>query len=146
MASGKYPVNYWKGLAAVLLAYTMNQLLIHLPKTSLPDVLDRLPISPYWFLLAAVYGAGAYVLSQSGVRWIHSLWQITYLTLIAYVFLNIAYVRLFGPMPLRLGSAVRPVIDFLLSPAPYLALGLIYRYAGNKMASSAARPSPASDP
>jgi hypothetical protein len=127
MRTGSYPKNYWKGFAALLLAYTLLQLVYYVPTKSLSEVVGKTTFSPLWLLLVMVYVAGAWILSRTGVGWLNVLWHLVHISLISFVLLVLAYGRLIGPVPYGIAAAVRPILEFLISPVLYLAVGLLYR-------------------
>jgi hypothetical protein len=127
MRSGTYPRNYWKGFAALLLAYTLLQLVYYVPEAMMPEVVKKTTFSPIWLLLVVVYAAGGWILSKTGVGWMRALWHIVHISLIAFAMLVLAYGRLIGPVPYGIAASVRPILEFLISPVLYLAVGLLYR-------------------
>ena len=127
MNTENYPRNYWKGFIALFLAYSLLQLFYYLPTTILPNFLKRWPLSPLWIMLVSVYVMGALILRGTDIRWLAIIWHIVHITLATFALTLLAYGRFIGPLPLGLGTSFRPIIEFLISPIPYMAIGLLYR-------------------
>jgi hypothetical protein len=133
--SRKYPKGYWKGFIMLMIVYSLLQLLYYLPVSSQPKLFSKLAISPLPILLLPAYAIGAYIFKGTGLIWLSSLWHIIHLAAITFILLILAYGRIIGPAPFGIGNAVRPAIELLISPIPYIVIGLIY------MTTQSSRPS-----
>lgn len=126
--TGSYPRYYWTGLMLLLMAYTALQFVYYLPASSLPKMINRSGLSPLWFLLVIVYVAGSLILRQTGVAWLNAIWHLVHISLITFALAVLVYGRLAGSVPIGVSAAVRPIMEFLISPILYLAMGLLYRH------------------
>ena len=120
-------MHFWKGLAALLLMYTMLQLVYYLPSSALPGWFRKTALSPLWILLAVVYATGWWILGQAGVPWLIGIWHFVHIALAGFALAILAYGYFIGPAPQGLAASVRPIVEFLISPVTYLGLGLLYR-------------------
>jgi len=125
--TGSYPRHYWTGLMLLLLAYTALQFVYYLPASSLPKIIKKSGLSPLWFLLVIVYVAGSVILRQTRVAWLNAIWHLVHISLITFALAVLVYGRLAGSVPIGVSAAVRPILEFLISPILYLAMGLLYK-------------------
>lgn len=125
--TGSYPRHYWTGFIMLLLAYTALQFVYYLPAGLLPKMIRRSGLSPLWFLLVIVYVAGSVILRQTRVAWLNAIWHLVHITLITFSLAVLGYARLAGSVPIGVSAAVRPIMEFLISPILYLAMGLLYK-------------------
>jgi hypothetical protein len=125
--TGSYPRHYWTGLTLLLLAYTALQFVYYLPASSLPKIIKKSGLSPLWFLLVVVYVAGSVILRQTRVAWLNAIWHLVHISLITFALAVLVYGRLAGSVPIGVSAAVRPILEFLISPILYLAMGLLYK-------------------
>jgi len=125
--TGSYPRHYWTGLMLLLLAYTALQFVYYLPASSLPKIIKKSGLSPLWFLLVIVYVAGSVILRQTRVAWLNAIWHLVHISLITFALAVLVYGRLAGSVPIGVSAAVRPIMEFLISPILYLAMGLLYK-------------------
>jgi hypothetical protein len=121
-----FPKNYWKGLALVLLAYSTIQLLLSRPDLEIPNYPGLFRQLFRWFTIALVYATGGFVLKQTGISWLKSIWHLVHLTLIAYLALVTAFEYLIAPVSYGVRASVAPIVEFLISPILYLGSGLVY--------------------
>lgn len=122
----RFPKNYWKGLILVLLAYTTVQLLIARPDIEIPGYPGLFRQLFRWFTIALVYVTGGFVLKQTGIGWLASIWHLVHLTLIGYLAIVTAFEYLIAPVSYGIRASVAPIVEFLISPVLYLGSGLVY--------------------
>ena len=127
MPSSSFPKDFWKSLIGLLVLYTLLQLIYFIPESSFPEAVRRIRLSPLWFLLAVVYAAGWLVIRQWEVSWLLMIWHVVHISLAGYALATLAYMRFIGPVPNGIATSIRPIVEFLISPVLYLALGLLYR-------------------
>lgn len=127
MRIGTIAGNYWTGLVVLLVGYLLLQLLYFYPTDALPEAVKGFPLSPVWCLLAVVYLAGGWILNQVGVRWQLVVWHVVHIFLISYAMTVLAVGRFIGSVPYSILSTVRPILEFLISPVLYIAMGLLYK-------------------
>ena len=127
MRIGTIAGNYWTGLVLLLVGYLLLQLLYFYPTNALPEAVKGFPLSPVWCLLAMVYLAGGWILNQVGVRWQRAVWHVVHILLISYAMMVLAFGRFIGSVPYSIHSTVRPILEFLISPVLYIAMGLLYK-------------------
>ncbi len=127
MGSDNYPKNYWKGLLALIPLYTIAQLIYYLPTTDIPIPINIFPLSPVWLLISIIFLTGWWILKKIGVQWIISIWKGVHIMIIGIVLIILVGNKAFDVGPLGILSSVRPMIEFLISPILYIALGIIYR-------------------
>jgi uncharacterized membrane protein (DUF485 family) len=127
MRIGTIAGNYWTGLVVLLVGYLLLQLLYFYPTDALPEAVKGFPLSPVWWLLAVVYLAGGWILNQVGVRWQLVVWHVVHIFLISYAMTVLAVSRFIGSVPYSILSTVRPILEFLISPVLYIAMGLLYK-------------------
>jgi hypothetical protein len=58
--------------------------------------------------------------------WMMFLWNLVHILLIAYLGLAEGYEIFIAPMAYGIRSSAAPIIEFLISPVFYMALGLLY--------------------
>jgi hypothetical protein len=129
MRSGRYPRDFWKGFAILLPLYALLQLIYFLPESALPDWMRVTSLSPVWFLLVPVYLTGWWILRRSEAGWLSVVWHIVHISLVGFALSVLAFGRIVKPLPEGIALSVRPIVEFLISPILYLALGLLYRAA-----------------
>lgn len=127
MKSGDYPRYYWQGLAVLMIAYTLHQLMIYMPSTGLIGILKQRRTATQLMLMASIYVLGSYILSGSESHWMGRLWHIVHIGLISIALCIIVYKRFMGNHPINLGGTRDSIINFVISPLPYLCMGLLYR-------------------
>ena len=127
MLSGDLPKAFWKGLAVMLPLYALLQLVYYLPESTLPGWMTVTGLSPVWFLLAPVYLAGWWILGRTELRWLLPIWHIVHIALVGFALTALAYGRFIAPLPEGIAASVRPIVEFLISPILYLALGLLHK-------------------
>ncbi len=127
MGSDNYPKNYWKGLLALIPLYTIAQLIYYLPTTDIPIPINIFPLSPVWILISIIFLTGWWILKKIGVQWIISIWKGVHIMIIGIVLIILVGNKAFDKVPLGSLSSVRPMIEFLISPILYIALGIMYR-------------------
>lgn len=127
MPSSAFPKNYWKSLLALLVLYTLLQLIYYIPESSFPEAVRRIRLSPLWFVLAVVYACGWLVIRRWEVPWILMVWHAVHIALVGFALGTLAFMQIIGPVPNGIATSIRPIVEFLISPVLYLALGLLYR-------------------
>ena len=127
MNSSDYPRYYWLGLAVLMIANTLHQLMAYMPANGLMGILKQKRTVTELMLMASVYILGSYILSGSGSHWMGRLWRILHIGLISTVLCMIIYKRFIGNLPMNLGNVRDSIINFVISPFPYLGMGLLFR-------------------
>ena len=121
-----FPKQYWKGLAFVLLAYSVVQLISYQSFFRLPAIILENKQLMRWMAIALVYMVGCLVLKGTGVAWLQAIWNLIHLSLVGYLFLIGMYEYTIAPVPYGIRASVAPVVEFLISPLLYFAAGLVY--------------------
>jgi hypothetical protein len=122
----KLPRNYWMGLLIMTAAYTAVQFLFNNPYLSSSDI----PVDPRqiirWVNILLIYITGILVIRKMKPGWLLFTWNLVHIVLIAYLFLAVVYEQFVAPLPYGIRGSAAPIIEFLISPVFYMAMGLIY--------------------
>jgi hypothetical protein len=127
MGSDKYPKNYWKWLLALIPLYSIAQLIYYLPTSYFPAQINKFPLSPVWILIPIIFLTGWWILYKMEVGWMLAIWKWVHVSIIGIVLIILVGNKAFDVVPLGILSSVRPMIEFLISPIFYIALGIMYR-------------------
>ena len=122
----KLPKNYWTGLLILTLAYTLVQFLFYHPVIPVLRSLLQYKQAVRWFNIFFVYVIGIWVIRTMHVSWLLFIWNIVHVVMIGYLLLAAAYEYLIAPLPYGIRGSVAPIVEFLISPIIYMAMGLIY--------------------
>jgi hypothetical protein len=126
----RLPKNYWIGFLILALAYTLVQFLFYHPVIPVLRSLLKYKQSVRWFNITFVYVVGIMVIRTMHVNWLLFIWNIVHVVMIGYLLLAAAYEYLIAPLPYGIRGSVAPIVEFLISPIIYMAMGLLY--AGTK--------------
>ena len=120
------PKNFWIGFWIMVLAYTIVRLFFYEPVVSMPAWVHQNRQLIRWMNVTFVYVVGIFVIRTMEERWLLYLWNLVHLLLIGYLFLASAYEYFIAPMPYGVRGSAAPIIEFLISPVFYIALGVLY--------------------
>lgn len=125
----KLPRNYWLGFWIMILAYSIVRLFFYEPVFRMPDWVHGNRQLIRWINITFVYVLGIFVIRTMRERWMLYLWNLVHVLLIAYLLLAAAYEYFIAPMPYGIRGSAAPIIEFLISPVYYMALGLLHAFA-----------------
>ena len=122
----RLPKNYWIGFLILALAYTLVQFLFYHPIIPVVRGLLQYKQTVRWFNITFVYVVGILVIRTMHVSWLMFIWNIVHVVMIGYLLLAAAYEYLIAPLPYGIRGSVAPIVEFLISPIIYMAMGLLY--------------------
>ena len=122
----KLPKHYWLGFWIMILAYTLVRLFFYEPVVPMPSWVHQQRQLIRWINITFVYVVGIFVIRTMEERWLLYLWNLVHVLLIVYLLAAAAYEYFIAPMPYGIRGSAAPIIEFLISPVYYMALGLLY--------------------
>ncbi|HMO32056.1 MAG TPA: hypothetical protein PKE07_03570 [Lacibacter sp.] len=126
MPTTRLPDRYWTGLLVLVLAYSLIRLFVYEPFVPLAPWVKTYRQELRWVNITLVYLVGIVVIRRLQVGWMLFLWNLVHLALIGYLVGAALYERFVAPMPYGIRGSAAPLIEFLISPVYYMALGLLY--------------------
>lgn len=120
------PKRYWWGMLLLAGLYTLIRLTAYEPVYGQPDWLQINRQLLRWINMVVVFLAGYWVLRPLEPRWMLLLWNGVHLLLMGYLAAAAAWEYWVAPMPYGIRGSAAPIIEFLISPVYYMALGVLY--------------------
>lgn len=110
----------------MLLAYSLVQFSFNFPIIPVPVWLKHNRQLFRWVNMSFVYVIGIFVIRKMTPAWLLFSWNIVHIVLMGYLMLAAAYEYFIAPMPYGIRGSAAPIIEFLISPVFYVAMGLLY--------------------
>jgi hypothetical protein len=81
-----------------------------------------------WGNIMFIYIIGILLIRKMDEAWMLWAWNVVHLLLLGYLLIAAFYEFLIAPLPYGLRASIAPIIEFLISPAYYVGLGLLYAF------------------
>ena len=81
-----------------------------------------------WGNIFIIYVVGILIIRKMDESWMLWAWNAVHVVLMLYLIFAAAYEYLIAPLPYGLRASVAPIIEFLISPAYYVGLALLYAF------------------
>lgn len=128
----KLPKYFWFGFIVMLVAYTLIRMFFYDGVLPAPHWVKEKRQLVRWGNITLIYVIGILIVRKMGESWMLWAWNAVHLIVMFYLLLLAAYEYLVGELHYGLRASVAPIIEFLISPAYFVALGLLYAYAKRK--------------
>jgi len=116
--------RFWIGLVLIVLIYSLYN--VYLVDVSYYQNIPRkLRHVGKLSVILAIYGTGTWALKQVFSRWMQYLWHFLHISAILILVSIGAYDWVFGAIGAPLRNLTATMLEFLISPLIYLAMGII---------------------
>jgi hypothetical protein len=122
------PRHFWLGFWVMLIAYTLIRMFFYDGVLPAPQWLKEQRQLVRWCNISLIYVVGILIIKKMKEPWMLWAWNAVHLLLIAYLLLAAVFEKSFGGLPYGIRASVAPIIEFLISPAYYVALALLYAF------------------
>jgi len=128
----KLPKYFWFGFIVMLAAYTLIRMFFYDGVLPAPHWIKEKRQLVRWGNITLIYVIGILIVRKMGESWMLWAWNAVHLIVMFYLLFLAAYEYLVGDLHYGLRASVAPIIEFLISPAYFVALGVLYAYAQKK--------------
>jgi len=128
----KLPKYFWFGFIVMLVAYTLIRMFFYDGVLPAPHWIKEKRQLVRWGNITLIYVIGILIVRKMGESWMLWAWNAVHLIVMFYLLFLAAYEYLVGDLHYGLRASVAPIIEFLISPAYFVALGVLYAYAQKK--------------
>jgi hypothetical protein len=128
----KLPKYFWFGFIVMLVAYTLIRMFFYDGVLPAPHWVKEKRQLVRWGNITLIYVIGILIVRKMGESWMLWAWNAVHLIVMFYLLFLAAYEYLVGDLHYGLRASVAPIIEFLISPAYFVALGVLYAYAQRK--------------
>jgi hypothetical protein len=124
----KLPKHFWIGFWVMLVAYTLIRMFFYDGVLPAPQWLKEQRQLVRWGNITLIYVIGIVIVRKMEEEWLLWAWNAVHLLVMLYLMLLAAYEHLIGDLHYGLRASVAPIIEFLISPAYFVCLGLLYAF------------------
>jgi hypothetical protein len=122
------PKHFWFGFWVMLIGYTLIRMFFYDGVLPAPHWLKEQRQLVRWGNIFIIYIVGILIIRKMDESWMLWAWNAVHVVLMLYLIFAAAYEYLIAPLPYGLRASVAPIIEFLISPAYYVGLALLYAF------------------
>ncbi len=112
----------------MLIGYTLIRMFFYDGVLPAPAWLKEQRQLVRWGNIMLIYIAGIFIIRKMEEAWLLWAWNIVHVVLLVYLLIAAGYEYFIAPLPYGLRASVAPIIEFLISPAYFVCLGLLYAF------------------
>ena len=126
------PKHFWLGFWVMLIGYTLIRMFFYDGVLPAPHWLKEQRQLVRWGNIFIIYVVGIFIIRKMDEACMLWAWNAVHIILMVYLLLAAVYEYLIAPLPYGLRASVAPIIEFLISPAYYVGLAILYAFVHKK--------------